>query len=213
VELFFVRSGFLITSLLIAEWSNTSRIRLSQFWVRRARRLLPALFVLVLVIGAYYTLAGSPQPIPGLKGSALATVMYVGNWHQIASGSNYFVATGPLSPLQHTWSLAIEEQFYLIWPLLLVVIFWLVMRMTKSAPLTQRRSLQAMLMLTAAGVSDLRLTWSFSTTAAADYSGSTTAQTRGQPGCSPARPWQLRSRSTVIAPPAQRRWANGPPGC
>jgi peptidoglycan/LPS O-acetylase OafA/YrhL len=150
VEVFFVLSGYLITSLLVAEWTRDRMIRLGRFWARRARRLLPALFALVFVVGAYYVVAGPLGAVPGLKQSALATLLYVGNWHQIATGASYFVASGPVSPLQHTWSLAIEEQFYLIWPLLLVSVFWLLTR-SGFRHFTPRRSLQAMLIVTVAG--------------------------------------------------------------
>jgi peptidoglycan/LPS O-acetylase OafA/YrhL len=146
VETFFVLSGFLITSLLLAEWCETSRIKLGAFWARRARRLLPALFALVCAIGLYYTLAGPLAAIPGLKSSGIATLLYFGNWHQVAAGSSYFVASGPTSPLQHTWSLAIEEQFYLLWPLLLVAVVWLGGR---GAPV-QRRPLATLLVVTIA---------------------------------------------------------------
>ena len=128
VETFFVLSGFLITSLLVAEWRRHSTIALRAFWGRRARRPLPALFCLVAVIGIYYAVAGVDKMVPGLEGDGLATLFYVGNWHQIAVGSSYFVANGPVSPLQHTWSLAIEEQFYLLWPLIVLGVLWLVRR-------------------------------------------------------------------------------------
>jgi peptidoglycan/LPS O-acetylase OafA/YrhL len=122
VEAFFVLSGYLITSLLVVEWGRSSAIRLGAFWARRARRLLPALFCLVAVIGVYYAIGGPAKAVPGLEGDGIATLLYYGNWHQIWSGSNYFVATGPTSPFQHTWSLAIEEQFYIVWPPLLLAI-------------------------------------------------------------------------------------------
>jgi peptidoglycan/LPS O-acetylase OafA/YrhL len=120
VEAFFVLSGFLITSLLIGEWRRHGTIALRRFWGRRARRLLPALLCLVSVIGIYYSQASPDRFVPGLKSDGIATLMYVGNWHQIAVGGSYFAANGPVSPLQHTWSLAIEEQFYLLWPLLVI---------------------------------------------------------------------------------------------
>ena len=132
VEAFFVLSGFLITSLLVAEWTRSGSIALRAFWGRRARRLLPALLCLVSVIGIYYAFAGPEKAIPGLKADGLSTLLYAGNWHQIASGSSYFGATGPVSPLKHTWSLAIEEQFYLFWPLLLLGVLWLVRRRKRS---------------------------------------------------------------------------------
>ena len=141
VEAFFVLSGFLITSLLIAEWTTSSRIRLRAFWARRVRRLLPALLALVGVVGIYYALAGPLHEVPGLEGDGLATLMYVANWHQIATGSSYFMATGPTSPFQHTWSLAIEEQFYLLWPLILVALFYVMGRRDRGV----RRSLGTLL--------------------------------------------------------------------
>jgi hypothetical protein len=130
VELFFVLSGFLITSLLLAEWRQTGGIGLRGFWGRRARRLLPALFALLAVVGAYYALAGPAAAVPGLRGDGIATLRYYANWHQIAAGSSYFAATGPVSPLTHTWSLAIEEQFYAVWPLVVLAAL---------APLAARR--------------------------------------------------------------------------
>ena len=124
VEAFFVLSGFLITSLLVAEWRRTHTIALGAFWARRARRLLPALFLMVAVVGLYYAVAGPMDAVPDLKGAGLSTLLYTGNWHQISTGTSYFAASGPVSPLKHTWSLAIEEQFYLFWPVLLVGVFW-----------------------------------------------------------------------------------------
>jgi peptidoglycan/LPS O-acetylase OafA/YrhL len=122
VDAFFVLSGFLITSLLLAERDRHGRIRLTAFWGRRARRLLPALLVLLLVtvVGAHYLLpADNPMR---LRWDALSALSYVANWRMIYQGGGYFDQTAPASALQHTWSLGIEEQFYLLWPLLLLVI-------------------------------------------------------------------------------------------
>ena len=120
VDAFFALSGFLITSLHLDEWSRRSKIQLAAFWGRRARRLLPALLLLLLVLGAARSLL--PGSYSDLRADALSTLFYVGNWHLIASGSNYFAQSWATSPLTHTWSLAIEEQFYLVWPLVLVVV-------------------------------------------------------------------------------------------
>jgi peptidoglycan/LPS O-acetylase OafA/YrhL len=128
VEAFFVLSGFLITSLLVSEWRATHEIALGAFWVRRARRLLPALFLMVAVVGLYYAVAGPEDAVPDLRGAGISTLLYVANWHEISAGASYFAASGATSPLKHTWSLGIEEQFYLLWPLLLVGVFWLVRR-------------------------------------------------------------------------------------
>jgi peptidoglycan/LPS O-acetylase OafA/YrhL len=148
VEMFFVLSGFLITSLLVSEWAESATIVLRSFWERRARRLLPALFVVVLAIGVYYALAGATKAIPGLKNDGIATLLYFSNWHQIAAGTNYFAASGPLSPLEHTWSLAIEEQFYVVWPLVVLG----VLALARRRGVSPRRSLQALLGLSLTGV-------------------------------------------------------------
>ncbi|HSZ36849.1 MAG TPA: acyltransferase, partial [Acidimicrobiales bacterium] len=118
VDMFFVLSGFLVTSLLLAEYARTNTIKLLAFWARRARRLLPALLVLLIGIGAYARWVGGGIPPSQLRGDAFFTLIYSANWHFIASGQDYFVRFGALSPLLHTWSLAVEEQFYLVWPLI-----------------------------------------------------------------------------------------------
>ncbi len=122
VDTFFVLSGFLITTLLLGEWRRRMTIRLGAFWARRARCLLPALF-LVLVFVAFYAEFVVPKgTYPDLRLDALSTLFYVANWHFILIGSNYFVQSGPVSLLTHTWSLAIEEQFYLVWPLVVLAV-------------------------------------------------------------------------------------------
>ncbi len=150
VEVFFVLSGFLITSLLVAEWQRSGTIALGAFWMRRARRLLPALFCLVGAIGIYYLLAGAAHAVPGLKGDGISALTYVSNWHQIVAGSNYFAASGPVSPLEHTWSLAIEEQFYLVWPLVVLGVLWIAGRRGAGAG-HRRRALITLLALSLAG--------------------------------------------------------------
>lgn len=122
VDAFFVLSGFLITTLLIDEWQGSGTVRLRAFWARRARRLLPALFAVLVVVACYAAFAVPPGTYPGLRGDALAALFYVANWHFILNGSNYFAQTAATSPLTHTWSLAIEEQFYLLWPVLVLLV-------------------------------------------------------------------------------------------
>jgi peptidoglycan/LPS O-acetylase OafA/YrhL len=116
VDIFFVLSGFLITTLLLTELERTGRISLPQFWARRARRLLPALVVLLLVVAFSTWLTGTFTERTSVRGDLLATTGYVANWHFIGT-SSYFADIGLDSPLEHTWSLAIEEQFYLVWPI------------------------------------------------------------------------------------------------
>ncbi len=120
VDTFFVLSGFLITTLLLREQLLTGSIRLGNFWARRARRLLPALLVVLLFVAGYAALIAPAGTYPTLRTDSLFTLFYTANWHFIFSGANYFNATGPPSPLTHTWSLAVEEQFYLVWPLVVL---------------------------------------------------------------------------------------------
>jgi peptidoglycan/LPS O-acetylase OafA/YrhL len=125
LDTFFVLSGFLITSLLITEWRTRQTIRLGAFWARRARRLLPALLVVLVFVVAYANWVAPAGTYPGLRLDALSTLFYVANWHFILMGSDYFARSGLPSPLTHTWSLAVEEQFYLVWPLVvLAVLRW-----------------------------------------------------------------------------------------
>jgi peptidoglycan/LPS O-acetylase OafA/YrhL len=120
VEVFFVISGYLITALLLTEWRQRGRIDLKTFWLRRARRLLPALYVLLVVILAF-AVVFLPGEVAGLRGDVLAAFGYVTNWYLIFGQESYFEAVGRPSLLQHLWSLAVEEQFYLIWPPILAL--------------------------------------------------------------------------------------------
>jgi peptidoglycan/LPS O-acetylase OafA/YrhL len=119
VEVFFVVSGYLITSLLLEEREGTGGVRLRQFWLRRARRLLPALFGVLIAIGVWVALFGTAQQQSDLHRDFLPGLFYFANWGQIFGGAQYF---GNFSPLRHLWSLAVEEQWYLLWPLAFVLI-------------------------------------------------------------------------------------------
>jgi peptidoglycan/LPS O-acetylase OafA/YrhL len=120
---FFTLSGYLITDLLLGQREATGRLQLGDFWLRRARRLLPALFLMLAVVVAWVTLLDRSL-LAGLRGDVLAAVGYVSNWWNIVGEASYFTRFGPPPPLDHLWSLAVEEQFYLIWPWLL----WLGLR-------------------------------------------------------------------------------------
>jgi peptidoglycan/LPS O-acetylase OafA/YrhL len=122
VDAFFVLSGYLITTLLLAEWRRRGGLDLGGFWARRARRLLPTLVVLLIVVVAVNRIALPAQERALLRGDGLATVAYLANWRMISRGTDYFARASAPSPLQHAWSLAIEEQFYLLWPVALVVL-------------------------------------------------------------------------------------------
>jgi peptidoglycan/LPS O-acetylase OafA/YrhL len=119
VDAFFVLSGFLITSLLLVEYRAKGRIAFTAFWARRGRRLLPALFLMLIGVGVYAVVFAKPDELDRLRADALTTIGYVANWRPVFAGESYFEQFSVPSPLRHTWSLAIEEQWYAFWPLLL----------------------------------------------------------------------------------------------
>ncbi len=143
LDIFYVLSGYLITGLLVGEYRRRGRIKLSAFWLRRARRLLPALVVVLVAVTVLVRFAEPAGLYPDFRMSALSALFYFSNWFQIAGSGNYFVATGAVSPLTHTWSLAVEEQFYLVWPLVVLA----VMVLARSFA----RGLRALLLVSAAG--------------------------------------------------------------
>ncbi|CAB4660730.1 unannotated protein [freshwater metagenome] len=120
VEVFFVISGYLITLLLIAERERTGSVSFGQFWFRRARRLLPALFIMLIALMTYVAFFERDY-LGTLRGDVIAGVSYVANWFQIWTGSSY-TSSAEFAPLRHLWSLAVEEQFYIVWPVLMFVL-------------------------------------------------------------------------------------------
>jgi peptidoglycan/LPS O-acetylase OafA/YrhL len=121
VDVFFVLSGFLITSLLLDELGRAGRIDLTGFWIRRARRLLPALVLMVLAVGSARQLLPA-QALTGLRDDALAAFLWVANWRFVEQKTDYFTQGAPASPLQHAWSLGVEEQYYFVWPVVLIAV-------------------------------------------------------------------------------------------
>ncbi len=120
VEVFFVISGYLITLLLMGERERNGHVDLRQFWARRFRRLLPALYVMMALVAVYVT-AFYPVAREQTRGDFLGGIFYVSNWYEIFVGQGYG-ASEAFVPLRHLWSLAVEEQFYLVWPLVMVAI-------------------------------------------------------------------------------------------
>jgi peptidoglycan/LPS O-acetylase OafA/YrhL/lysophospholipase L1-like esterase len=144
VGVFFTLSGYLITDLLLGQWEVAGRLQLADFWRRRARRLLPAVFVMLAVVAAWVTLLDRDQLVD-IRGAVAASAAYVNNWWLIAQHSSYFAQFGPPSPLGHLWSLAVEEQFYLVWPWVL----WLGLRWQRRRDVVPRGLLAATLLLAA----------------------------------------------------------------
>lgn len=120
VGIFFVLSGYLITDQILLEWKTYRRLSLMDFWLRRIRRLLPAM-ICMLGFVAVWLIGSDPPLFQALKGEFLSSLFYVNNWYLIFHEVSYFESFGPPSPIGHLWSLSIEEQFYLVWPIVLVI--------------------------------------------------------------------------------------------
>jgi len=138
VGVFFTLSGYLITDILLGQWASAGRLRLGDFWLRRARRLLPALFVMLAAVAVWVTAFARSQ-LPGFRGDVVASALYVSNWWYIAQHASYYAQFAPPGVLDHLWSLAVEEQFYLVWPWLALFGVWAVGRRRGSGSGRLRR--------------------------------------------------------------------------
>ena len=131
VGVFFTLSGYLITDILLDQ-VNRGGIKLKSFWLARARRLLPALFLMLIVVMAWVTTIGPHQPAD-FRDAELSAVGYFNNWWLIFHDVSYFARFAPPSPLNHLWSLSVEEQFYILWPFLLMAALHLVPEARRKA--------------------------------------------------------------------------------
>lgn len=175
VDVFFVVSGYLVTTILLREHTTTGTVRLSVFWGRRARRLVPALLVCVpcSVLLAWLS---EPDLLVDIERQVWGAATFTSNWQEIADGADYFAATSP-ALLMHLWSLAVEAQFYLLWPLTLLALLRLVRRPAYRRASSQRPQ------------APRRCSWRHGSTQRRPP-GSTTAPTPTSPGCCSGRPWR-----------------------
>ncbi|SMG16197.1 acyltransferase family protein [Agreia pratensis] len=155
VDVFFVISGFLITGLLLREHQRTGSISFIGFYRRRIKRIMPAaVAVVVVTIFAASILFGKSRLLETI-GDGIWATFFAANWHFAAAGTDYFQLGGPISPLQHYWSLAVEEQFYFVWPWLMLLIFWAVARRGRASEKTARVAVG----LTVVAISLASFTW------------------------------------------------------
>lgn len=196
VGVFFVLSGYLITDILVSQWDRLGRMEFKDFWLRRARRLLPGLLVMIVIVVGWVTLF-DPRQLAALRGDVLAAVLYVSNWWYIFHHVPYFARYGQPAPLTHLWSLAVEEQFYLIWPLLL----WLGLRY-----LPKRWHLLVLTLL-AAGASAGLMAWLYhpGTDPSRVYYGTDTRAFSLLIGAALALVWPSRRLLPVVSP--RVRWS------
>lgn len=192
VGIFFVISGYLITDQIINQWERNGRMDLADFWIRRARRLLPATIVMLSVV-ALWLLIVDPTRLNSLKGGFLSSLFYVNNWWLIFHNVSYFENFGPPSPIGHLWSLSIEEQFYILWPLLLVA----------GLKFVRHRGKLVVWILACAGVSALAMAMLYvpGTDPSRVYYGTDTRMFALLIGCALAVTWPSQKlKDKVIAP-------------
>jgi peptidoglycan/LPS O-acetylase OafA/YrhL len=195
VTVFFVLSGYLITDILIAEFVTSDRINFKNFWIRRARRLLPAIFSMLLVVITWVTIFDQSM-LDQLEEDTVAAILYVSNWWYIFQDLSYFESFGPPSLLTHFWSLAVEEQFYILWPLLIILVLRLKVKegsLFSIILLGAITSAAAMTMLYESGTDPSRV-----------YYGTDTRVFSLLLGASLAVVWPSRKLSTSL--PSEIRW-------
>jgi peptidoglycan/LPS O-acetylase OafA/YrhL len=201
VGVFFTLSGYLITDILLNQ-VNKGGIRLKSFWLARARRLLPGLFLMLTVVMAWVTLIGPHQP-PDFRTAALTAAGYFNNWWLIFHDVSYFARFAPPSPLNHLWSLSVEEQFYIVWPFLLMLGLRFVPELKSTTGTRPRLALAALVAALASGIL-MAVLYSPSLDPSRVYYGTDTRALELLGGAALAMVWPSRRLHTRIAPQARR---------
>ncbi len=191
VSVFFTLSGYLITDLILGQGPS---FRLSAFWAGRARRLLPGLAAMLAAVTAWVAVRGWP---PGYGASLLGAALYGSNWQLIAQHVSYFARFGPPSPLQHLWSLAVEEQFYLVWPALLLLLARIVPERHPRDAMRPRLALVTLAFAVASAV-DLRLQYHAGFDTSRAYFGTDTRASELLAGAVLAMLWPSRKLRTRV---------------
>ncbi len=200
VGVFFTLSGYLITDLLLNQIAGPG-LRLAPFWLARARRLLPALLAMLVVVALWVELVGPAQS--GFAGVVAGAVLYVSNWQLIFQHVSYFARFGPPSPLNHLWSLGIEEQFYIVWPLVLLLGVRLVPERSR-VPGTRPRLALLTLLLAGASAVEMAMLYHPSLDSSRVYFGTDTRAFELLGGAVLAMVWPSRLLRPKIAPGARR---------
>lgn len=200
VGVFFTLSGYLITDILLNQ-VNGGGIELKSFWLARARRLLPALFLMLIVVTAWVTLIGPHQP-PDFRSAALSAAAYFNNWWLIIHDVSYFERFAPPSPLNHLWSLSVEEQFYIAWPFLLMLGLRLVPEAARKTGVRPRLAAVTAAAAIASGIL-MAILYSPSLDPSRVYYGTDTRALELLAGATLAMLWPSRRLHTRIAAPAR----------
>ncbi|WP_243667932.1 acyltransferase family protein [Clavibacter michiganensis] len=166
VDVFFVISGFLITGLLLKEYERTKTISFLDFYKRRVRRIMPAALLVLVVSTAVSFLVFNVVRAQASLWDAVWSALFVSNWHFASAGTDYFASDGPISPFRHYWSLSVEEQFYLVWPVLIFLVITFARRRTPKNRVKRARLFTQTIGITVGVLIVASLAWGFYETSA-----------------------------------------------